>query len=239
VRRFDGRHAVVTGAGTGIGRAVAVRLAEEGASLTLLGRDEARLRDVVAGATARSCDIRDEASVRASFTEPLDFLVANAGIGGPNEPGDGDRFDDVVATNLTGTYRCCRAAEPLLRDGGRIVVTSSILARIGVPGYTAYCASKAGLLGLVRSLAAELAPRRIQVNAICPGWVNTDMAWQGLDAFPGVTREEAYAEAMRDVPLGRMSEPAEIAGTVAWLLSDDALGVTGQAIDHNNGAWLG
>jgi NAD(P)-dependent dehydrogenase (short-subunit alcohol dehydrogenase family) len=163
--------------------------------------------------------------------------VANAGVGGPNAPGDGDRWDDIVQTNLYGTYWCVRAAAPHLSDGGRIVVTSSILARIGVPGYTAYCASKAGLLGLVRSLAAELAPRRIQVNAICPGWVNTDMAWQGLDAI-GVGRERAFEEAMREVPLRRMSEPSEIAGTVAWLLSDDAVGVTGQAIDHNNGAFM-
>jgi 3-oxoacyl-[acyl-carrier protein] reductase len=176
--------------------------------------------------------------VRAAIAGPLDALVANAGVGGPNEPGAGDRWDDIVQTNLYGTYLCVRAAEPHLPDGGRIVVTSSILARIGVPGYTAYCASKAGLLGLVRALAAELAPRRIQVNAICPGWVNTEMAWQGLDAM-GIGRERAFEEAMREVPLRRMSEPDEIAGTVAWLLSDDAVGVTGQAIDHNNGAWMG
>jgi len=176
--------------------------------------------------------------VLAAIDGPLDALVANAGLGGPNEGGDGDRWDEIVQTNLYGTYWCIRAAEPHLPDGGRVVVTSSILARIGVPGYTAYCASKAGLLGLVRSLATELAPRRIQVNAICPGWVNTDMAWTGLDAMPGMTREQAYEDAMREVPLRRMSEPAEIAGTVAWLLSDDALGVTGQAIDHNNGAFM-
>jgi NAD(P)-dependent dehydrogenase (short-subunit alcohol dehydrogenase family) len=193
---------------------------------------------VVDGVTTRSVDIRDRDAVRAAMDGPLDALVANAGIGGPNEDGDGDRWDDIVQTNLYGTYWCARAAEAHLPDGGRIVVTSSILARIGVPGYTAYCASKAGLLGLVRSLAAELAPRRIQVNAICPGWVNTEMAWSGLDAMPGLTREQAYEEAMREVPLRRMSEPAEIAGTVAWLLSDDALGVTGQAIDHNNGAFM-
>ncbi len=236
--RLEGKHAVVTGAGTGIGRAIAQRLADEGARLTLLARDASRLEGVVQGATTKACDIRDEAQVRAAIDEPLDFLVANAGVGGPNGDGADDRFDDIVRTNLYGTYWCCRAAEPLLPEGGRIVVTSSILARIGVPGYTAYCASKAALLGLVRSLAAELAPRRIQVNAICPGWVNTDMAWEGLDAFPGMTRDEAFAEAMREVPLGRMSEPAEIAGTVAWLLSPDALGVTGQSVDHNNGAFM-
>jgi NAD(P)-dependent dehydrogenase (short-subunit alcohol dehydrogenase family) len=237
VNRLAGKHVVVTGAGTGIGRAIARRLAEEGARLTLLARDETRLRDVVPGAATKSVDIRDRDAVQAAFDEPLDALVANAGIGGPNEPGAADRWDDIVQTNLHGTYWCCRAAEPRLADGGRIIVTSSILARIGVPGYTAYCASKAGLLGLVRALAAELAPRRIQVNAVCPGWVNTDMAWEGIDAMPG-TREEALELAMGEVPLGRMSEPDEIAGTVAWLLSPDAIGVTGQAIDHNNGAWM-
>jgi NAD(P)-dependent dehydrogenase (short-subunit alcohol dehydrogenase family) len=238
VNRLDGKHIVVTGAGTGIGRAIAERLAEEGARLTLMARDESRLRDVVRGALTKSVDVRDRDAVLAAFDEPLDALVANAGIGGANEHGDGDRFDDIVQTNLYGTYWCVRAAEPLLADGGRIVVTSSILARIGVAGYTAYCASKAGLLGLTRSLAAELAPRHVQVNAICPGWVDTDMAWDGLSDWPGLTAEEAWEIAKREVPLRRMSQPAEIAGTVAWLCSDDALGVTGQAIDHNNGAFM-
>ncbi len=236
--RLEGKHVVVTGAGTGIGRAIAQRLAQEGARLTLLARDEARLRDVVPGAKTKAVDIRDRDAVLAAFDEPLDALVANAGIGGPNEAGDGDRWDDILQTNLYGSYWCVRAAEPRLPDGGRVVVTSSILARIGVSGYTAYCASKAGLLGMVRAFAAELAPRRIQVNAICPGWVNTDMAWQGLSGWPGLAEDEAWEIAKQEVPLRRMSEPAEIAGTVAWLLSDDALGVTGQGIDHNNGAWM-
>ena len=208
--RLEGKHAVVTGAGTGIGRAIANRLASEGARLTLLARDETRLRDVIAGATTRSLDIRDRDAVFAAFDEPLDILVANAGIGGENSSGADDRWDDIVTTNLSGTYWCCRAAEPLLPDGGRIVVISSILARIGVANYTAYCASKAGLLGLVRALAAELAPRKIQVNAVCPGWVNTDMAWDGLSTWPGLTADEAWAIAVQEVPLRRMSEPDEI-----------------------------
>jgi NAD(P)-dependent dehydrogenase (short-subunit alcohol dehydrogenase family) len=236
--RLEGKHIVVTGAGTGIGRAIALRLAAEGARLTLLARDEERLRGIAPNAVTRACDIRDRDQVLAAIDGPLDALVANAGIGGPNEPGSGDRFDDIVQTNLHGTYWCTRAAEPHLPDGGRIVIISSILARIGVAGYTGYCASKAGLLGLTRSLAAELAPRQIQVNAICPGWVDTEMAWSGLDEWEGLTREEAFTEAMREVPLKRMSQPEEIAGTVAWLLSPDALGVTGQAIDHNNGAFM-
>jgi NAD(P)-dependent dehydrogenase (short-subunit alcohol dehydrogenase family) len=98
-----------------------------------------------------------------------------------------------------------------------------------------------GLLGLVRSLAAELAADNVQVNAICPGWVDTDMAWQGIDLLAeaiGGTREQAYEQAMSEVPLRRMSQPEDIAGTVAWLLSADSRGVTGQAIDHNGGAYV-
>jgi ketoreductase len=179
-----------------------------------------------------------EAQVEAAFAQvegPVYALCANAGIGGENHPGPDDRFVDIVRTNLNGTYWTIRAALGLGLE--RIVVTSSILARIGVPGYTAYCASKAGLLGLVRSLAVELAPD-VSVNALCPGWVATEMSWAGLDEM-GPTREAAFAAAMSHVPLGRMSEPAEIAGTVAWLLSAEAKLVTGQAIDHNGGAWLG
>ena len=230
-------HVAVTGAGTGIGRAIASRLVAEGARVSVLARDVSRL-DV---GEAHACDIRDRVAVESVFDRigPLDALVANAGIGGPNEPGPGDRFEDLVATNLTGTYWCVRAAQ---RHGARhVVVIASILARIGVPGYTGYCASKAGLLGLVRAFAAELGPDNVQVNAICPGWVNTDMAWEGIGGFAeaiGGTREEAYAEAMQAVPLGRMSEPEDIAGTVRWLLSPDARGVTGQAIDQNGGAFM-
>jgi NAD(P)-dependent dehydrogenase (short-subunit alcohol dehydrogenase family) len=234
VTRFEGKHVAVTGAARGIGLAIAERLASEGARLTLLDRDEPQLP----GATSRVVDISDRDAVFAAFTEPLDGLVANAGIGGANVPGENDRFDEILKTNLYGTYWCVRAAEPLLADGGRIVVTSSILSRIGVAGYTGYCASKAALLGLVRSLAAELAPRRIQVNAICPGWVDTDMTRLGLSLFEGLTEEEAWEVAKQEVPLRRMSDPSEIAGTVAWLLSDDSVGVTGQAIDQNNGAFM-
>ena len=201
--------------------------------VTGLARDASRI-DADAAIT---CDIRDQDQVDAAFAGlgPLYALVANAGIGGANEPGPGDRFEDIVRTNLLGTYWCCRAAQRL--GVQRIVVTSSILARIAVPHYTGYSASKAALLGLVRSLAAELAPDTT-VNAIVPGWVDTDMAWQGLDAMPG-TREEAFADAMSHVPLGRMTRPEEIAATVAWLLSADAATVTGQGIDHNAGAWMG
>jgi NAD(P)-dependent dehydrogenase (short-subunit alcohol dehydrogenase family) len=250
MRRLESRHVVVTGGGTGIGRAIAERLAHEGATLTLLARNRDRLETVGAplGARTGSVDVRDSAAVRNAFERAfadrgqLYAVVANAGIGGPNEPGAEDRYEDIVSTNLLGTYWCVRAAEPLLADGGRIVVTSSILARIGVARYTGYCASKAGLLGLVRALAVELAPRDIQVNAICPGWVDTEMSRDGFEALAdelGTTAAESHAEAMKAVPRGRMAQPEEIAGTVAWLLSDEAGGVTGQAVDHNGGAWMG
>ncbi|HEY7178597.1 MAG TPA: SDR family NAD(P)-dependent oxidoreductase [Gaiella sp.] len=254
---MPGKHVVVTGAGTGIGRAIALRLGRDGASLSLLAREERRLRETAAridGPThVGTCDVRQRRRVDRSFARaaealgPIDALVACSGLGGPNGEGDegGDRFDDLVATNLNGTYHCIRATLRHLAPGPdlrHVVVLSSILARIAVPGYTGYSASKTGLLGLVRSFAAELAPQGVQVNAVCPGWVDTEMAWTGLDAAAragGGTREDAYRDAMRAVPAGRMGQPEEVAGVVAWLLSPDARGVVGQAIDQNGGAWMG
>jgi NAD(P)-dependent dehydrogenase (short-subunit alcohol dehydrogenase family) len=282
--RFRDQHILVTGAGTGIGRAIALRLAREGARLTLCARRRDRLQAsageiVNEGGTkplVLELDIRQRASVDRCFAEaaelhgPLHALVANSGIGGANTPGDGDRFDDLVATNLTGTYSCLRAAERHLANGvsahraepsgarpiadrsgernvaedsgaRHLVVVSSILARIGVPGYTGYCASKAGLLGLVRALACELAPKNVQVNAVLPGWVNTEMASEGLEGMAramSTSVDQARAIAMQAVPLGRMSEPEDVAGLVAWLISPDARGVTGQGIDMNGGAFM-
>ncbi len=255
--RFAGRHVIVTGAGTGIGRAIALRLASEGASVSLFARDAARLletAEAVRSSGVRACvvpgDVRERARVDAAFDEaarelgPVHALVANAGIGGPNEPGADDRFDDLVATNLTGTYACLRAAQRHLAPGPgarHMVVIASILARIGVGGYTGYCASKAGLLGLVRALALELAPQDVQVNAVCPGWVETRMATDGLRgmaAAMGTSVEEARKTALSAVPLRRKSRPEDVAGMVAWLLSPDARGVTGQGLDINGGAFM-
>ena len=252
------RHVVVTGAGTGIGRAIAHAFARKGTRLTLLARDLARLEAAASELRARGaevqallCDIRKRASVDASFATaverfgPVHTLVANSGIGGPNAAGKRDRFDALIETNLVGTYSCLRAAERHLApgpDARHLVVIASILARIGVGGYTGYCASKAGLLGLVRALAAELAPHNVQVNAVCPGWVETDMAREGLEGMAkamGKSFEEARAVALSAVPMGRMSQPEDVAAFVRWLASDDARGVTGQALDINNGAWMG
>ena len=254
-----GRHVLVTGAGTGIGAAIATRLAAEGARLSLLARDKGRLEEVAQGLETAdagahfvaSCDVRDAdavaASVAAAAAEcgPLYACVANAGLGGPNGPADegGDRWGDLVDTNLSGTYHTLTAARAHLEPAGprHLVVISSILARIGVPGYSGYCASKAGLLGLVRSMAAELAADEVQVNALCPGWVNTSMATEGIEGMAQameISFDEARALAMSEVPMGRMSEPKDVAGFVNWLLSADARGVTGQALDMNGGAFM-
>jgi len=258
---------VVTGAGTGIGRAIALRFAADGARLSLLGRRAAPLEETLAlaggGGVALPCDLRDgdavgEALARAAEAHgTVDVAVANAGVGGPNGPcfqeeGALDRFDDIVSTNLGGTYRFFRAAldhltpaDPEAHGAGprrHLVAVSSILARIGVAGYSGYCASKAGVSGLVRALAAELAPLHVQVNAVAPGWVETGMAWEGLDgmaAAMGIDREAALEIAMKDVPLGRMGRPEEVAGLVAWLASADAQGMTGQTVDMNGGAFMG
>lgn len=253
------KHYVVTGASSGIGRAVAVRLGAEGANLTLIARRAELLEQVASDVIEAgggivqvvTADVKDKAQIDAAVDEgagalgPLSGVIAVAGIGGPNAPGDDDRFLDLVQTNLAGTYYTLRAAQRHLAPGPEarhMVVFSSILGRFGVPGYTGYCASKAGLLGLTRAFALELASENVQVNAVCPGWVATEMAWEGIDGMAramGTNREKALQVAMRQVPLGKMSEPEHIAGLVAWLLSPDAIGVTGQGLDMNNGAWMG
>lgn len=251
-----GRHVVVTGAGTGIGRAIALRLAGEGARVSLFGRRVAPLQETAAGCPVgttffASCDVADADTVATAFRAaaqahgPVHALVAAAGVGGANQAGEGDRFDLLVDTNLRGTYHCLRAAQRHLADGPaprQLVVISSILARFGVPGYTGYCASKAALLGLTRALALEVAAQGITVNAICPGWVDTAMAWEGIEGMAagmGITRDEAFRMAMGAVPQGRMGRPEEVAGLVSWLLSPAAANMTGQGIDMNGGAWMG
>lgn len=253
------RHALVTGAGSGIGRAIALELARHGGALTLVGRRSEPLAETAgrcrrAGASValvRSADVTDAGALGEAVASacaengPLHDVVANAGIGGPNGPGGEDRFGRIVRTNLDGCYHTLRTGQEHLAAPGespRLLAISSVLARFGVPGYTGYCASKTAVLGLVRALAAELAPAGIAVNALCPGWVDTGMARDGIANFAessGQSFERAHAAAMAQVPVGRMSTPAEIAQVAAWLLHDAPLTLTGQAIDVNGGAWMG
>jgi len=253
--RLQGKRALVTGASKGIGLAIAVRLAAEGAHVAAGVRNKADGIAAVAEMTKAGgtgefvvLDVTDPASVATGVERAarpdrkLDILVNNAGIGGPT-PLDGDARSDeawqnILGVNLTGTWRVCRAVLPFLTDGARIVNLSSVTGRFGVAGMAAYSASKHGVIGLTRSLALELAPKKITVNAICPGWVDTDMARSGIALMGKAlkkTESEAFAMAAKMAPLGEVLSPPEIAGLVAYLASDDARNVTGQAIVIDGG----
>lgn len=243
------RSVIISGAGSGIGRAIAIKLSELNFDCYLLGRNNVHLQKTLIGLKdgdhyVLNADIKNKESLSNTLPllrRPIDALIANAGIGGENHWGENDRWNDIVETNLTGTYQFIQTFLPSLKNSNNtykhIVMTSSVLARLGVANYTAYCASKAGLLGLMRSMAIEYAPENILVNAICPGWVNTQMSRDGMDGIAkgiGVTTEEFYDMAMQQVPLRKMSEPSEIADIIAYLLFQQS--VTGQTFDINNGS---
>jgi len=240
---------VISGAGSGIGRAITQKLSTIGNTCILLGRNETNLQQTLNTLHKGDhqiiiADIRSKESLQTAFEKlnstTINGLIANSGIGGENQWGENDRWANIIDTNLTGTYNFVNTFLPLLRktEGTKqMLITSSVLARLGVPNYAAYCASKAGLLGLMRSWASQFASENILVNAICPGWVDTDMAQQGLQGIAdsiGISKQEFYDIAMQSVPLRRMSQPEEIADLVAYLVSQNS--ITGQAIDINCGA---
>jgi len=196
-------------------------------------------------------DLKDRVGLQSAIraaqleTKNLAGVIANAGVGGGNEYGPHDRWDEIIETNLGGTYRLVQECLPSLRalsnEFKNIVVISSILARLGVPKYSAYCASKAGLLGLTRSWASEYASEKILVNAICPGWVDTKMSDQGLEAMAhafGMSAPEVRLAEMSKVPLGKMSDPSEVAALVHFLIAGNQTSITGQTFDINNGALM-
>ena len=240
---------IVSGAGSGIGRAIARKISSNGHNLIIIGRNLNKLEETIAllnkgNHLCFAADVADSTSLKTVINKlegiELNGIIANAGVGGENYWGADDRWNEIVNTNLTGTYNFVNTFLPNLKTGieaKHIIITSSVLARLGVANYSAYCASKAGLLGLMRSWAVQYAPRNILVNAICPGWVDTDMANQGLQGIAdniGITKQEFYDIAMKSVPLARMSKPEEIADLVDYLLNQNS--ITGQAIDINCGS---
>lgn len=223
------RQAVITGGTRGIGRAVADRLAEEGWSVLVLARAAADGPHPFA-----PCDVADADAVRRVFDglTRVDALVNCAGIAGANRlEGDDALWHAIIGSNLHGVYHTCKAALAKLPDGtGRIVNIASVLGLRGVADQTAYCAAKHGVIGFTRALALALAPRGVTVNALCPGWVDTDMARQRY-AELGITPEHAAAS----VPTGQVATPAEVADAVVWLLRPESRGITGQALPIDGG----
>jgi 3-hydroxybutyrate dehydrogenase len=243
---LDGRHAVVTGGGRGIGAAVADALAAAGIRLTLMGRNEGQLREKVetlpVGQAVR-CDVADEASVAAAFAEatrafgPVAILVNNAGAAesAPFLRSSLELLRRMLDVNLIGTFLCSRAALPdMLEAGfGRIVNVASIAGLKGAAYVSAYCAAKHGVVGLTRALALETATKGITVNAVCPSYTDTEMAQRAIANIvekTGRSVAEAEAELVRKNPQGRLIRPEEVAATVLWLCAPGAESITGQAI---------
>lgn len=242
---YKQQHVVVTGGGSGIGAAIAERFASTGCRLTLLGRDVDKLAAMAQklDASFNQFDVTDSTSVAAAFEAavdqrgPVTMLVNNAGVA---EAASFRKMDDalwnkMLAVNLTGTYACSKAVvDNMVNAGfGRIVNIASTAALTGYAYVSAYCAAKHGVLGLTRALALELATKGVTVNAVCPGYTNTELVQRSLDkivASTGRSREQALAELVKVNPQQRLVEPAEVADSVLWLCGSNAASVTGQSI---------
>jgi NAD(P)-dependent dehydrogenase (short-subunit alcohol dehydrogenase family) len=248
-----GRHAVVTGAGRGIGAAIARALAGRGANLTLLGRTRPALQQTLEALPGGPhgivlADVGDAEQVTAAFAQarsergPVAILVNNAGQAesAPFLKTSLDLWQRLFAVNLTGAFLCTQAALPdmIAAGHGRIVNLASTAGQKAYPYVSAYVASKHGLIGLTRALALELARSQITVNAVCPGFTETDLYRLSVErvmAKTGRSAEEAQADLAAGNPQRRIVQPEEVAETVAWLCGDATASITGQSISVSGG----
>ena len=247
---LQGKHAFITGGGTGIGLAAARALAARGAKLTLAARNFTRLEGAASqiGAFPVSVDVASETSVIAAFEAaraangPVAILVNNAGItpSAPLHNTELKLWNEVLAINLTGAFLCARAAlaDMYAAGWGRIVNVASIAGLKGGMYISAYCASKHGMIGMTRALALEAAKRGVTVNAVCPGYVETDIIDRAVDTITAKTklnREEARATLYAGNPQGRLITPDEVASAISWLCSEGAAATNGAAIPMSGG----
>ncbi len=248
MQRFLNKHAVVTGAGSGIGQAIALRLAAEGATVWVLDRDEeAGLRVVgeitEAGGVAEFavCDVASEAAVNAALARPVqvDVLVNNAGIAhiGNVEQTTPEDMDRIYSVNVKGVHHCLRAGvgRMMAQGGGVILNMASVAAKVGIADRFAYSMSKGAVLAMTLSVAKDYATKGIRCNCLCPARVHTPFVDGYLAAhYPG-SEEEMFSKLSAWQPVGRMAQPEEIAAAAAWLCSDEAAFVTGSAVDIDGG----
>ena len=250
-RYLEGKHAIVTGGGRGIGAAIAAELVSRGADVTIMGRSAEALERKAAelrgepGATvaAEECNVADAASVTNAFARatanlgPAYILVNNAGVATSRKFPEITRqiWDETIAVNLTGTFLCTAEVIPSMIEAksGRIVNIASTAGLRGYRTMTAYAASKHGVIGFTKSLALEMAKLGITVNAVCPAYTDTDMATAAIKALVtnlGKTEDEAMQMLTKPIPRGTLITPEEVATAVSWLCSPSASGVTGTAL---------
>ena len=241
---------VVTGASSGIGEATVDRLVARGDRVVAVARGADGLAALVARHGDRvqplALDVGDHAAVHAALAAlpPVHTLVLSAGIckqARLDEQADDATWWETLNINLHGSYFAMKAVAPTMPAGGRVVAVASGLGKLGRPGYEAYCASKHALLGIVKCVSKELAPRGITVNAVCPGWVDTPMARADVTktaAERGQPRDQVLADIHAAIPIGRMVSADECAALIAWLASPDAAAVTGEAYNISGGEFF-